>query len=958
MAAQNELFAEIEDTVWRHFEEELPTKSDIEAFVSGLLAFHLDLAPDKKYAELKESLDREQFTAEIVEKYWKDQSVKQNIAHYLIDSDDNTPWLPQVEENIEWHYWNQYRRYLEQKRHWSREVCDTIGKDTFEILSKTADPNASVGFKKKGLVVGNVQSGKTANYLGLMCRAADAGYNFIVVLAAMTNDLRSQTQQRIEEGFIGYECQKGAKNQSPLRMPVGVGEMHRGSFRHPNPGTTRADDFKAPTMRALLQVSAENTTEPWVFVCKKNASTLKNLIHWLKTNLKDVEDPSLFLIDDEADNASINTKHDKEEVSRINGQIRDLLSMFEKNVYVGYTATPYANILIDKDDDDDELGTDLFPRNFIFTLSAADSYFGADEIFSDIEPDDEQYIEKPKYIRFIDDIALMPPGKKDYDIDFLPPSVLDAVRTFVVSSALRVKEAGSDCHTTMLFNTSPYNAVQKKLKLRVDEYISDVLKPAIASYGALDPDAAIRQSSEIKALRERWDYEFEGKSKSSWQEIFPFLFCVVNPLRTVLINSKSKDALEYNSHIEHVIAFGGYRLSRGLTLEGLITSYFSRNSRAYDTLMQMSRWFGHRPGYEYLCRIWMTRESAGWCKFVADATNDLIDDLIVMQHQDRTPLEFGHKIRSHPGTLMVTARNKMGGGKLVHSSCLSGKLIETTVLPRKKSDVDHNIQAANTFKKALEDSTFNYSFEQISNPDGIGAAGALFKGVPYKLVDEFVLSFVNHDDSMLTKVDKVSEYIELCREEGFKTWDVFFAAASGDRHDSEKMFNVNGNAFYCERRKPGVKTMEDRVYIGNRHKVSSKGVDKIGLSLAARTLAEGEYITLKESGSPRPLDKLYRERREAPLLVIHYLDVSFKKGSDEYDKATGKIKGGDMRFGALPTRQWPEANMSEDQVAWSISFPPLSRDRCVEYVFNKVALEEMYFGEDVEDEDEGIDFDD
>ena len=957
MATREDLIKQVESNIWSQFTEGLPTREEVRQMTGMYLKVALS---SSKYSDIANIIDEEQVINEIFNKYWEDQSVKQQTAYFLVDSDSNTPWLPDLEP-VTWHYWNQYRQYLEQHEHWSKSVCDSLSQDTYDILSLTADPSTNESYRKQGLVVGNVQSGKTANYLGLICRAADIGYKYIVVLAATTNDLRSQTQQRIEEGLIGFETSAVLKGQTPQRTWVGVGKMAHGSFRHPNPGTTRQEDFKKNKMQTLMQLDPDNVKEPWVFVIKKNVSTLKNLIGWLEGNKLD--GASLFLIDDEADNASINTKHSKDEISRINGQIRNLLDLFEQRVYIGYTATPYANILIDKDAVDEKFGKDLFPRNFIFTLSPADSYFGAEKIFDDIEPDDEQCITTPRYIRFITDIEKMPPNGKDYEIPELPKSVLDAIRTFIVASAIRIKDAGFDCHTTMLFNTSPYNIIQKRLKSRVDDYINEVLKPAIATFGKSDAELALANSEEIRELKKCWDVEFSNLG-DRWPDVFPYLIQIVAPLRTALVNSKSKDTLGYNEEIQHVIAFGGYRLSRGLTLSGLIVSYFSRNSRAYDTLMQMSRWFGHRPGYEHLCRIWMTEESAGWCRFVADATEDLIDDLIMMQKRGATPLEFGHKIRSHPGTLVVTARNKMGGGELRGDVCLNGRLIETIALPRELDAAANNMQAARDLQSALEEGGYECL---VSNGDDgameeIGAAGALFKSVPYELIEQFVDAYINCNDSILTKPSSVSKHIGYCLDDGKRYWDVFFAAASRSRHESDKTFRCAGETFFKERRSPGTRTKKNKVYIGNRNKVASKGIDGVGLPLNDRQTAKQEYDTMleeaaKTGGRSLSLDKLYREKRDKPLLAIHYLDVRFKS-EDEYLKAVGAIEGGDKRYGPMKTDSWESSGTNEDLVAWSMSLPQLSRDRNVEYVFNKVALQSMDFGDDDYDEDEGRDDDD
>ncbi|WP_124060503.1 Z1 domain-containing protein [Gordonibacter sp. Marseille-P4307] len=945
MDAYEELFNDVSDLVWKEKADVIPTQAEVEESARNCLAFYLDMM--KKYPELGE-INRDDFVAKVVDQYWKDQSVKQELGHYLIDSDDNTPWLQEINDDVDWHYWNQYESYLRLQRHWSKDVCDAIGKDSFEILALTANPSTSGEFMKKGLVVGNVQSGKTANYLGLICRAADIGYKYIVVMAATTNDLRSQTQQRIEEGFVGYDYRPTIE-KSIQRVPVGVGEVARGAFRHPNPGTTRSDDFKKAKMKSLMQVDPENTKEPWVFVIKKNYRTLQNIIAWLEQYRTDSD--QLFLVDDEADNASINTQYSKDDISRINSQIRELLSLFNKSVYIGYTATPYANILIDKDQIDEEFGRDLFPRNFIYTLSAADSYFGPGVVFADIEPDDDQTVDRSRYVRFIDDVAKLPIGKKDWDVEELPQSMVDAIRTFVLSAAIKIARNGDDDDVSMLVNISPYNKIQKKYRVRIDEYIQDVLRPPIKNYRALPAQEAQRNSSEIAALKQCWDDEFEGKCEYGWEEIYPTLYSVVRPLRTALINSKSIDSLDYGSGGEHVVAIGGYSLSRGLTLEGLVTSYFARNSRAYDTLMQMGRWFGHRPGYEDVCRVWMTRESAGWCKFVADATDDLVDDLIRMQQQKASPLVFGQKIRSHPSTLMVTARNKMGAGELIRNISLSNKFIETTVLPRNEQVRSTNEAHAFEFIARLESSDCERTVDTKWGP--------LFTAVPSSEIKAFLKGYVNCDDSMLTKTDKVLEYIEYFDLESKKYWDVLVAGIQPSKHhDSDLHFECCGLQLYRQRRSPGCQTNGEKIFIGNRFKVASKGIQAAGLSPYEKTIAEQEYeYAQSQTTRTLGLEKYYRDHRSRPLLIIHMLDVKFrqgimsKKGITEYEYCTGP---GDSKYGPLDKEFWDREDLSIPAVAWSMSFPALEKDWNVEYVFNSVALQDMSLGEDMPDEDSQV----
>ena len=292
-------------------------------------------------------------------------SITQNLGSVLIER-GHQPWLDAARARIEPYYWNRYRQHLTQEGFPNVGVT-TLDEVTDRILRLMQDPSRDGPWDRRGMVVGHVQSGKTANYTGLMCKAADAGYKLIVIIAGVHNNLRSQTQRRIDEGFVGRDSARLLSKRDD--MFVGVGRFDQ--TRRPVTFTNTLRDFNKMTATGV-GIPLQNLTEPAVFVIKKNSSTLKNLIEWLTEHSsrgggQSIDEPML-LIDDEADNASINIRHGAGEVSRINGQIRDMLRIFERSCYIGYTATPFANIFIDPDTDDQMRGEDLFPRSFIVSL--------------------------------------------------------------------------------------------------------------------------------------------------------------------------------------------------------------------------------------------------------------------------------------------------------------------------------------------------------------------------------------------------------------------------------------------------------------------------------------------------------------------------------------------------------------------------------------------------------------
>ena len=271
------------------------------------------------------------------------------------------PWLDAARAGIDFYYWGRYRRLLAEQG-LSSQVLGGIGNVTDRILGFIENPDKPGRWDRRGMVMGHVQSGKTANYIGVVTKAADAGYRVIIIIAGLQNKLRDQTQRRVDEGFIGFSSLAGKQKQLPVQNILGVGRYD--ARRRPCAFTTSHRDFHKGIAESL-NVPLQNLNKPAVFVIKKNPSTLRNLIDWLKIHNSQlrtdtIKEPML-LIDDEADNASINIGHRMDEVSRINGQIRALLNLFDRSNYVGYTATPFANIFVDPDSEDQMVETRLVP---------------------------------------------------------------------------------------------------------------------------------------------------------------------------------------------------------------------------------------------------------------------------------------------------------------------------------------------------------------------------------------------------------------------------------------------------------------------------------------------------------------------------------------------------------------------------------------------------------------------
>ena len=439
------------------------------------------------------------------------------------------PWLEDARAGLDPYYWDRYRRLLVSKD-FSGHVLATLDDVTDRILGFLENPTRPGEWDRRGMVVGHVQSGKTANYTGLVCKAADAGYKVIVIIAGIHNNLRNQTQRRIDEGFVGIDStSKLLRKTIPNQIGVGCFD----SRRPPATFTTSQRDFNK-TIADSVGVPLQSLVRPAVFVIKKNTSTLRNLIEWLTAHnaqrgTSTIREPML-LIDDEADNASINIRHRQDEVSRINSQIRQLLQLFDRSCYVGYTATPFANIFIDPDSADEMLGHDLFPRDFIVSLDPPDNYFGATRVFSD---------EAERIVHHVDDHADVLPLKHpiDHRVTGLPGTLEAAVRVFVVARAIRLARRHVGRHNSMLVNVSRFVAVQSQIRNEIHALVGRIRSSARVN-GARPPAQAMADP-EIAALHQAFEEHYANSSGVAWADVQSLLHESASAVNVVEVNKPS-----------------------------------------------------------------------------------------------------------------------------------------------------------------------------------------------------------------------------------------------------------------------------------------------------------------------------------------------------------------------------------------------------------------------------------
>ena len=827
------------------------------------------------------------------------------------------PWLESSRSTIDNYYWERYKKLLAEQE-FSGQVIAALDNVTDRTLGLLENPTKNAPWDRRGLVMGHVQSGKTANYIGLICKAADAGYSVVIVIAGIHNNLRNQTQMRIDEGFIGYDSARILSSNNARARKIGVGRFN--AERRPNTFTNSFRDFNHSTATSV-GIPLANMKQPAVFVIKKNVNSLSNLIAWLtesnyRSGSSTISKPML-LIDDEADNASINIKKGEDEVSRINGLIRELLELFNRRCYIGYTATPFANIFIDPDSDDAMFGQDLFPRDFIVSLDPPTNYFGPTRLFLN---------ESQRFIRNVNDNSDTLPLRHsmNHDLATLPSSLRIAVQTFIIARAIRIARGQRNEHNSMLVNASRFVAVQNQIRNEIHQFLEQ-LRSSIRIYGSTNPDTALKDP-DMAALHDVFNTEYRQDCGMEWRDLQQYLWESVSAIVVKEVNNRSPESLDYSEHSRkglNVIAVGGYSLSRGLTLRGLVISYFLRNSMMYDTLMQMGRWFGYRPEYEDLCRIWMPERAEGWYGHIAESVEELRDELRSMESVGATPMQFGLKVRSHPEALMVTARNKMGSSVPVKISIgLSNCFIETAILRRDAQSLLRNLRAAialasnlRSIGRAPEDG------EKV----GKGDSSRLVRSVPVRLIVDFLGAFRNHEGSMHTDPGPLRRYIEKQVMGELREWDVLFFGVGGLPSESYRLVDSSlGFTLTCQRRTEGDNSDDRTLMITNKQRVASRGVERYGLTEdcirdAERRYREEHRKDLRDGKKVNYPDRIFRRVRTKPLLVIHLLEV----------------------------RKGEKRSVDQPVVAWSMSFPKATHsEERVEWWVNTTWVREQYLEED------------
>lgn len=790
-----------------------------------------------------------------------------------VREENHTPWYNAAKASIMPAFWNRYRLYLQREQGWNAKLLDELDRFTDEIMDLLGNPKLAKGFQRRGLCIGDVQSGKTSNYIGLINKAADAGYRVIILLTGVIEKLRRQTQGRIDTGFIGLDSTAFTRDNK-TDVWVGVGGIDPSVSGWAV--TSTFSDFNTATAKKIVgQLS--NISAPVIFVLKKNKSVLEKLEQWIcrynTSQATKMIDLPMLLIDDEADNASINTR-DAGDPTAINTAIRKLLRLFEKANYVGFTATPYANIFIDPDSETEMLEDDLFPKNFIYALEAPSNYIGARDIFHEGAPYD--YL-----LRSNDDCEQHLPikHKNDSIMSTLPSSLIEALYSFFIINTVRDLRGHQKTHRTMMINISRFIRVQNKIAQSVDEFVRNAQREIQNYYRCGKVALEYNTFRWLKAVFDKY-FAPIPKFEFTWNEIQLALKDAVMPVAVRVINggnaSKNLNYDEVDDGLR-LIAVGGLSLSRGLTLEGLCVSYFFRNSMMYDTLMQMGRWFGYRGGYADICQIWMPDSAIAWYSYISEATDELRHEVRRMQQANRTPKDFGLCVRSDIRSLLVTARNKMRSAQDYQMTVsLSGRVVETPYLHKDFRELRKNYEVTYNFLKNLySEYTLHFKDPELT------LRIPQYLNVKKMYILEFLSQYSSHKMNIDFHTDELVQFIERNTDGVMNYWDVAVAKGKG-QSISFPGFEVEAvtRSFAVHDERGGALQMS-----GKNSRLGSRDHAKGGLS--HEVVEEIEMRERKINGREKELSQeIYFKSgiKRNPLLVIYPVELIVKENDPDTRK--------------------------------------------------------------------------
>ncbi|MBC7523988.1 MAG: Z1 domain-containing protein [Flavobacterium sp.] len=947
-------------------------------------------------------------------------------------------WLTKERiESLNWNsdeiitYRTRYLNYLESIGR-AKSIVNETDRSSLEIIKKIGDPLSNDVFFTRGLVVGSVQSGKTANFNAVINSSIDVGYKLIIVLSGIMEDLRRQTQTRIEKEVVGPYL--GSDKFDGVGKISSFGQL--GKYKNVNQiivPTSGTNDFNRAMQRAHFSLNNTN-----ILICKKNTSVLQNLILWLNEYLienNDKHNIPFIIIDDEADNASLNNlgHKGKEYANKINGHIRALLALFNKKTYIGYTATPFANVLQDVNETPEnkwlirdaknntilefDQVDNLFPHDFIELLIPPSNYLGPKNFFETrieeikkIEPligpaikdyvpsfPSRVYKEKSQnpfevigfsnkdefdtyfykhngYLDFTDhkDYRDRTRASKQFD-DYpknLPKSLEEAVKCYILSIAVRLsrKQEMSNSklfhpHNTMLIHISRYSAWQTKTKDLLEKYLLN-LKTSINSDGLKDEGSIFLEFERIwvkyfsYAINNIQEYLPEGYedvflTKRTFEDVKQFLFLAIDGIDVKAVNTLTKDELDYSKGEKKYIVVGGNKLSRGFTLEGLTINYFIRNTNYADTLLQMGRWFGYRPGYLDCCKLFTTTETLEKFDQCTWTIEELEAEFKQMSLDGKKPIDYATRVLTHPGTLQITRAGILKNSTVVKWS-YADHLLQTTKFHLDKNRINHSWKSFKEFYANNSDDFVKENDYLVlkTTPNNL----LTLLDLPNTFSEDFIkpfkmfLELANNLNKLTNwtiaiKTSGASKNVLKKADTGFGS-DIKLTERGGPKRGYYREKLINEKIFAASGASSNIVTSgKDFSVTLNESEIKKAKTNFIRNKNPEASETEIENL-VKKSNFP---ENIYRRRipESEGLLVIYLMDLhkvflTVEKGEE------GEIENTDNVDLAIPL------------IGYAIGIPPIEENVGGTYLLNKYILENIEknpeSSEDDFDEDTEFDF--
>lgn len=888
----------------RSLSEPVVSLEDLQGFAAAIAPV---VAPGLTQHEIEHVLDQ------LMDQY----DVVMGEGYGVVDKATFTPWLNERKANTELPRSEAYQELLLQ-RGWAGQVIETLDRQTDRIMDLVGDPEKSGAWSRRGIAIGEVQSGKTATYISLLAKAIDYGFKIIIVIGGHTEDLRRQTQRRLDSDLTGIDSAYLADHISHNDLAqIGVGKINKHLPDSIHVLTTTQDDFSSRSKRAGRV--ALGAGAPTLFVVKKNHKVLTNLAEYLKAHIPGNGDQlPLLLIDDEADWASINTSSE-DEVTAVNAAIRKLLDCSNRNSYVGITATPFANIFIN-----DEAEKDLFPRDFIQVLESPSNYQGVREYFTTDT--------HPALVEDVDDLLRVLPysHKASARLKELPASLKRAIAAFFVGTALRRFRDGEARPASMLINVSRFKAVQARIFELAEQYISELSAAILSEFGM--PDGS-PQGVNSRFLEETY-MAIYADADVPWMYVREQLIAVADEIRARLINGDTKAArdkwivqtprsVREADALVPTVFVGGDVLARGLTLDGLQVSYYARRASAADTLLQMGRWFGYRPAYEDLVRLWIDPETSELFRWTADLSQQLRDSIAEMNAKGLTPKDFGLKMQRHPEGFQIANAKKMQHAEdYVGVISLNSSVWESHMLTPSRDDRDRNRGAVIELIGRLGPAD-----ESVRN------GSIIWRGVSSDLVLEFFRAFRAHpaNHPFGSEPGHVSALVAGFGDiKNGDAWDIAMIAGSG------RELQVSGLPAIHTSVRDGVGLDGDIVRFPNRRVAS-------GADLASLVPGEAKARLKAANGDKDLADReLARRALVRPTLMLYMVTAT------DGDETGG---GGYRKVVASPSQPLPAVVVATPQLTQEEELEEIRANRGARWKINRVlARQLMGWPDDADDE--------